>query len=70
MTRQPAVPYDELLTTGEAGNRLRVGRATIVRWCEAGKLTSIRTPGGHRRVRAAEINAIKRGEPVSSAGGS
>lgn len=41
---------DQMLTTGEAGELLRVGRAAVVRWCDAGKLDFIRTPCGHRRI--------------------
>ena len=31
---------------------------TVTRWAKAGKLTSIRTLGGHRRYRAAEVRAL------------
>jgi predicted site-specific integrase-resolvase len=36
----------------------RVDPKTITRWAKAGKLTSIRTLGGHRRYREAEIRGI------------
>jgi excisionase family DNA binding protein len=54
--------YEPFLTTGEAAAMLRVERVAIVRWCKAGKLDSIRTPGGHRRVKEADILAILSGE--------
>lgn len=41
--------WDELLTPGEVAAFFRVDRKTVSRWGKAGKLKSIRTPGGHRR---------------------
>ena len=35
----------------------RVNPKTVTRWARDGKLTSIRTLGGHRRYREAEIRA-------------
>ncbi len=37
---------------------LRVDPKTVTRWAKAGKLTSIRTLGGHRRYRATEVHAL------------
>jgi excisionase family DNA binding protein len=34
---------------------LRVGRATVVRWCESGLMGCLRTPAGHRRIPYAEV---------------
>lgn len=36
----------------------RVDPKTVTRWAKAGKLTSIRTLGGHRRYREAEVFAL------------
>ncbi len=36
----------------------RVDPKTVTRWAKAGKLTSIRTLGGHRRYREAEVRAL------------
>jgi excisionase family DNA binding protein len=33
----------------------------VTRWAKAGKLTSIRTLGGHRRYRKAEVDALLAG---------
>jgi excisionase family DNA binding protein len=33
----------------------RVNPKTVTRWARAGKITAIRTLGGHRRFRASEI---------------
>ena len=42
---------DELLTPSEVAALFRVDPKTVTRWAKAGKLTSIRTLGGHRRYR-------------------
>jgi excisionase family DNA binding protein len=49
---------DKLLTAGEVAVLFRVDPKTVTRWAKAGKLTSIRTPGGHRRYREAEVKAL------------
>ena len=42
----------------------RVDPKTVTRWAKAGRLTCIRTPGGHRRYSANEIRAaINAGVP-------
>ena len=38
----------------------RVNPKTVTRWARAGKITAIRTLGGHRRFRASEINRCLR----------
>jgi len=35
----------------------------VTRWSKAGKLTSIRTLGGHRRYRADEVRQLLEGIP-------
>jgi len=39
----------------------RVDPKTVTRWAKAGKLTSIRTLGGHRRYRESEVRALLEG---------
>lgn len=46
---------DALLTPAEVAALFRVNPKTVTRWARAGKITAIRTLGGHRRFRAAEI---------------
>ena len=46
---------DSLLTPAEVAALFRVDPKTVTRWAKAGKLSSIRTLGGHRRYRAAEV---------------
>ena len=36
----------------------RVDPKTVTRWASAGRLGSIRTPGGHRRFRESEVRAL------------
>jgi len=49
---------DHLLTPAEVAALFRVDPKTVTRWAKAGKLTSIRTLGGHRRYRATEVQAL------------
>lgn len=49
---------DELLTPSEVAALFRVDPKTVTRWAKAGKLASIRTLGGHRRYRAAEVHSL------------
>jgi excisionase family DNA binding protein len=54
---------DRLLTPGEVAALFRVDPKTVTRWAAAGRITSIRTPGGHRRYRESEVRALL-GEPL------
>jgi len=36
----------------------RVDPKTVTRWAKAGKLTSIRTLGGHRRYKESEVKSL------------
>lgn len=49
---------EELLTPAEVAALFRVDPKTVTRWAISGKLTSLRTLGGHRRYRAAEVHAL------------
>lgn len=48
---------ERLFTTGEVAALFRVEPKTVTRWAKAGKLTAIRTLGGHRRFKEAEVRA-------------
>jgi len=63
--RHPA-PAEPLLTPGEVGIMFRVDPKTVTRWAKEGKLTSLRTLGGHRRHREAEVRALLAGGPPAS----
>ena len=39
----------------------RVDPKTVTRWAAAGRISSIRTPGGHRRFRESEVRALLEG---------
>ena len=54
---------EQLLTPAEVATMFRVDPKTVTRWAKAGKLTSIRTLGGHRRYREAEVRALLSGIP-------
>jgi len=42
----------------EVATLFRVDPKTVTRWAKAGKLTSIRTLGGHRRYKESEVKAL------------
>jgi excisionase family DNA binding protein len=54
------VPNDRerLLTPAEVAQLFRVHPKTVSRWVQAGKLSAVRTLGGHRRYRAHEVYAL------------
>lgn len=52
-----------LMTPAEVAAVFRVDVKTVTRWANAGKLTSIRTLGGHRRYRETEVRALLAGVP-------
>ncbi len=60
-------PSNPLLTPAEVAAAFRVDPKTVTRWAQAGKLSSIRTLGGHRRYLEADVLAIISG---GTAGGS
>jgi excisionase family DNA binding protein len=47
-----------LLTPAEVAKLFRVDPKTVTRWAKAGKLTAIRTLGGHRRYRRSEVESL------------
>lgn len=49
---------DQLLTPGEVASLFRVDPKTVTRWATAGRIGSIRTPGGHRRFRESEVRTL------------
>ncbi|RKS76395.1 excisionase family DNA binding protein [Actinomadura pelletieri DSM 43383] len=63
------VTFEELLTPAEVATMFRVDPKTVTRWAREGKLNSVRTLGGHRRYRRAEVTALlqnsEHGGPVS-----
>ena len=51
-------PNDELLTPAEVAKMFRVDPKTVTRWHQAGKISAIRTLGGHRRFHASEVRRL------------
>lgn len=60
---------DTLLTPAEVAALFRVDPKTVTRWAKAGKLSSIRTLGGHRRYRESEVRALLAGVLPEQRGG-
>ena len=60
MSTQPT-ESEALLTPAEVAAMFRVDPKTVTRWAKAGKLSSIRTLGGHRRYREFEVRALLSG---------
>ena len=60
MSMQRPPEQEVLLTPAEVAKLFRVDPKTVTRWAKAGKLTAIRTLGGHRRYRRSEVQALLR----------
>ncbi|MCQ4121928.1 BldC family transcriptional regulator [Rhodococcus tibetensis] len=53
-------PNEALMTPGQVAALFHVDPKTVTRWAHAGRLGSLRTPGGHRRFREAEVMQLLR----------
>jgi excisionase family DNA binding protein len=58
MTVTTTANAERLLTPGEVAALFRVDPKTVTRWASAGRIGSIRTPGGHRRFRESEVREM------------
>lgn len=57
----PVLPASErLLTPAEVAAMFRVDPKTVTRWAKDGRLTAVRTLGGHRRYLESEVLALLR----------
>jgi excisionase family DNA binding protein len=63
MPARTAEAAESLLTPAEVAALFRVDPKTVTRWAKAGKLSSIRTLGGHRRYRESEVRSLLAGIP-------
>ena len=62
----PDFEVEPLLTPAQVASIFKVDSKTVSRWAKQGKLTSYRTPGGHRRYKEAEVLALlRRPEPTA-----
>jgi excisionase family DNA binding protein len=60
---------ENLLTPAEVATLFRVDPKTVTRWAKAGKLTSIRTLGGHRRYKESEVQELLKATTPNQSGG-
>jgi len=51
-------PPDALLAPAEVAALFRVNPKTVTRWARAGRISYIKTLGGHRRFKASEIRRL------------
>jgi excisionase family DNA binding protein len=58
MNMYRSAEQEVLLTPAEVAKLFRVDPKTVTRWAKAGKLTAIRTLGGHRRYRQSEVQNL------------
>ena len=49
---------DKLLTSHQVGELLQVNPSSINKWVNDGRIQAFRTPGGHRRIRVADLVAF------------
>lgn len=57
--QRPTIAAEQLLTPGDVAEMFGVSPKTVARWAEAGKLEALRTLGGHRRYRVAEVARLR-----------
>ena len=69
--RTPQEPQGSgaLLTPSEVATLFRVDPKTVTRWAKAGKISAIRTLGGHRRFHEDEVRSLLSGVPEQRAPG-
>lgn len=49
---------ESLLTSYQVGSLLQVNPSSVNKWVKDGRIPAFRTPGGHRRIRAADLVAF------------
>lgn len=53
---------ERLLTPADVAKLFRLDPKTATRWAKSGKLSAVRTLGGHSRSRASEVEALLEAE--------
>lgn len=59
---------DPLVTTRWVAEVFRVDPKTVTRWCKSGRLTAIKHPGGHWRVRRSAVDVLLKVEEITTDG--
>ncbi len=67
-TPHTTLSQGSLLTPGEVAVLFRVDPKTVTRWAQAGKLSTVRTLGGHRRFHEDEVCQLLGEVPQQRAG--
>lgn len=67
-TTHTTLSQGALLTPGEVAVLFRVDPKTVTRWAQAGKLSTVRTLGGHRRFHEDEVRELLTGVPQQRLG--
>ena len=49
-----------LITAAEAARRVGVHKSTMTHWIARGKVKAARTPGGHWRLRAVDVETLRK----------
>ena len=62
MSNRTNITSESLLTPAEVATLFRVDPKTVTRWAKAGRISSIRTLGGHRRYKESEVRALLAGD--------
>jgi molybdopterin-binding protein len=60
------VDVDVLLSPREAAAALGVSYPTLKKWILAGKLNTVKTPGGHHRVPQSALNPMMKANPATT----
>ena len=67
MEGHPVQPDDAMFTAVEVARLFNVHPRTVTRWVRDGKLSSVRTPAGHRRFLRSEVLALADGSADGAA---
>lgn len=57
---------DSILTTQQVADVFAVHPTTVVQWANDGHLAHFRTPGGHRRFRREDVEALRAASTVDA----
>lgn len=58
LVEPPPSGPEPLLTPSQVAVIFHVDPKTVTRWAQAGRISSVRTLGGHRRYRQSEVDAL------------